>query len=167
MAITFRCRTCNNQIKAPDAAAGKKGKCPFCGHSNDIPAPPSEDDVIPLAEIDEEEERRAQQEIQALRQQEQDLLAETGGEPPVPLEHREEITSDDLHHFVVNYCLDMANGKLDRAETHVAQLRKYGSLAQDAVKDFAGGSASEPALGSIPQPVLQGFLKRLREQLSA
>ncbi|MGV3605773.1 MAG: hypothetical protein ACO1RA_05145 [Planctomycetaceae bacterium] len=38
MTIKFNCSTCNTTINAPDAAAGKKGKCPTCGNVMQIPA---------------------------------------------------------------------------------------------------------------------------------
>jgi len=168
MSITFQCQSCRKEVTAPDAAGGKKGKCPFCGEMNEIPLPPEagedDDGLIPLAPIDEEAERREREERRNLYAQEQNLLAESGGTPPVPLEHRDDLTSEELHHFVVNYCLDMAEGKLDRAQTYVAQLKGFGALGTQAVEDFASGTVDEPALKQIPQPVLQAFLKQLTEQ---
>jgi len=165
MTITFQCEHCRKEVKAPDAAAGKRGTCPYCGQSNYIPAPVSEDDVLPLAPVDEAEERRRAEQIRALLAQEKQIIAESGGEPSVPLEHREDLTPEDLYHLVVNYCLDMAGSKLDRAETHVAKLRQFPGLAQQAVADFISKKASEPALDSIPARVLKGFLTKLREKL--
>ena len=165
MTITFQCEHCRKEVKAPEAAAGKRGKCPYCGQSNYIPAPVSEDDILPLAPVDEAEERRRQERIRALLDQEKQLISESGGEPCVPLEHREAITPEDLHHFVVNYCLDMAGSRLQRAEAHVAKLKQFPGLAQQAVADFVSKKATEPALDSIPARVLQGFLTQLREKL--
>ena len=39
MAIEFPCPTCRQQVRTPDAAAGKKGRCPNCGTVVIIPAP--------------------------------------------------------------------------------------------------------------------------------
>ena len=162
MAITFQCEHCGKEVKAPDGAGGKRGKCPHCGQSSYIPTPVTKDDAIPLAEIDTEEEKQRRKEEQALLEQERELIAETAPPQSVPLEQREDLTSEDLHHFVVNYCMDMAAGKLDRAETHIEQLKKHGQLGVTAVDDFLKGEVTEPALGDIPAPVLQGFLKQLR-----
>lgn len=163
MPITFQCEHCRKQVKAPDGAGGKRGKCPHCGQSNYIPMPTTDDDDgIPLAKIDTEEEKRRREEEQALLEQERELIAETAPPQGPPLEQREDLTSEDLHHFVVNYCLDMAAGKLDRAETHIEQLKKHSQLGVTAVDDFLKGEVTEPALGDIPAPVLQGFLKQLR-----
>ncbi len=38
MAIEFPCANCGQQVRTPDTAAGKKGKCPNCGHVQRIPA---------------------------------------------------------------------------------------------------------------------------------
>jgi len=165
MTITFRCEHCRRDVKAPQQAAGKRGKCPFCGQSSYIPAPIEVDDLPDLAPIDEEEERREKESVRALRQQEHDLIAETGGDAPVPLDQREDLVAEDLHHFVVNYCLDMFNGKLGRAGSHAQKLKEFGQTGADALKDFQAGKAAEPALGDIPEPVLQGFLKQLAEEL--
>ena len=165
MSITFQCHHCHNEVTAPDAAGGKKGKCPFCGHTNEIPAEVDEEELIPLAPIDEEEERKAKEEARALYEQEQALLAETGGEPPIPLDQRKDLEGKDLHHFVANYCIHMADGKLPNAEQEVVQLRRYGVVGVQAVEDFISGTAMEPALDQIPRPVLQGLLKELRARV--
>ncbi|HUS90922.1 MAG TPA: hypothetical protein VM695_03690 [Phycisphaerae bacterium] len=166
MPIQFECQHCHKQVTAPDAAAGKRGKCPFCGKSNEVPAPPpaEDDDLIPLAPIDDEEERRERAARRALYEQEQDLLRETGGPISVPLSQRENLTPADLHHFVVNYCLDMADGKLDRADLHAQELKKFAETGRQAVTDFASGQVVEDVLHHIPQPVLTAFLKRLAER---
>jgi hypothetical protein len=39
MPIEFPCPTCHQQVRTPDAAAGKKGRCPNCGTVVIIPAP--------------------------------------------------------------------------------------------------------------------------------
>ena len=169
MTISFECDACGRTIKAPDAAGGKRGKCPYCGQSNDIPRPPAEadddNDTFALAPLDDEQERLRAEQVQQLIAQERDLLADSGGEEAVPLEHREDLGPEDLHHFVVNYCRDMADGKLDRAGAHVQKLRRFRLLAQEAVGAFLSGQASEEALGSIPPRVLEGFLKTLRDEL--
>lgn len=165
MTITFRCEHCHKDVTAPDSAAGKRGKCPHCGQTGYIPAPVSEDDVLDLAPVDEDEERRRQQEIEALRQQERELIAQTGGGASVPLDQREDLTSEDLHHFVVNYCLDMANGRLERAQMHAEKLGEFGPVGRQAVRDFQNQDVDESALEDIPEPVRMGFLKQLAEQM--
>jgi hypothetical protein len=167
MPISFACARCGRSVTAPDAAAGKRGKCPFCGHSNEIPQPdpPQEEDLIPLAPVDENEELETRRRFHELYEQEKELLSETGGPAAIPLIERDDLTSEDLHHFVVNYCLDMAAGKLGRAGTYIVELREFGPLGVQAVEDFLSGSATEPALDRIPRPVLHEFFRQLKSQV--
>ncbi len=165
MSITFQCEHCRKEVKAPDAAAGKRGKCPFCGQSNYIPSPTS-GEALPLAPIDDEEERRREEEAHRLLNQEKALLSDRGAEADEPLEHREDLAPEDVHHFVVNYCLDMANSNLQRAPAHVRRLKEFGALGVTAVDEFLKGNVEEPALKAIPERVLRGFLKQLRDQLT-
>jgi len=127
--------------------------------------PVSEDEILDLAPIDEEEERERQRLVDNLRAQEHDLIANTGGGEPVPLDHREDLSSEDLHHFVINFCIDMADGNLERAGMHAAELRKFPKLGVEAVKYFQIVQGDEPALTKIPPPVVQGFLKDLVDRL--
>jgi len=167
MSITFQCAQCGQNVQAPDAAAGKRGKCPHCGASNEVPAPAAQQDenLIPLAPIDEHEEKRRQEEIRRLIEQEHDVIAETGGEAPVPLEQRENVTAEDLHHLVVNYCLDLADSQLERAQTHVEKLREFGAVGKEAANDFLTGRVVEPGIDRIPARVREGFLKQLAREL--
>ena len=66
---------------------------------------------------------------------------------------------------MVNYCLEMAEGKLEEAQQQAIQLKRYAPLGIQAVDEFLSGSATEPALDGIPRPVLQAFLKELRARV--
>ncbi len=166
MTITFECEHCGKEVQAPDEAGGRKGTCPFCKKSNFIPAAESEDDLIPMAPIDEDDEKQQANLVRELMAKERDLRATAGEETPVPLEHKEDLGSEDLHHFVVNYCMDMAAGQTDRATNHVIQLNKFGSKAMDAIDDFVSGKALEPTLDTIPRKHLQQYLADLQRRLS-
>jgi len=165
MSITFRCQYCRKEIKAPDTAGGKRGKCPFCGESTYIPSPVSEEDLLPLAPLDEDEERRRRQQIDTLYEQERELIRLSARGPVEPLEERQNLTSADLHHFVINYVLDMARGNTEAADAQVAKLRRFGALGPEAVDDLAGGKAREPALDALPKRVRANFLAELRAKL--
>ena len=167
MAITFRCEHCRRDITAPDGAGGRRGKCPFCQKSMYIPSPVDEDDVLPLAPIDEEAERRQKADAQAALKQDLALLdASDDGSATPPLEHRENLAPEDLKHFVINYCLDMAGSNLDRVPLHLAKLKRFGSLGRQAVDDILADEMLDPALSSMPEQLAQGFLKQLREELT-
>ncbi len=165
MSITFRCEHCHKEVKAPDAAGGRRGKCPFCQQSTYIPSPVSEEDILPLAPVSEEDERKERERVQSLYQQEHDLLAETGTVPQTPLEHREDLTAADLHHFVVNFCLEMARGNKEGAEDQADRLSKFGPLGRKALEELAGGQLHEPALDAIDRPTRQQYLNLLRRKL--
>jgi len=165
MTITFRCEHCNKQIEAPDTAGGKRGKCPYCRQSNYIPSRVSEADLLELAPIDEDEERHREQEIQSLLEQEKQLLVESDQEAAAPDERGAEGRPADLSRFVVNYCMDMAAGKLDRAQSQIEKLQPFGRGAHQIVDDFITDKILEPALDSIPTGVLKGFLRQLQSEL--
>ncbi len=168
MTIIFNCESCGKEIKAPDGTEGKKGKCHFCGVNIKIPSPPvelDEEGLIPLAPIDEEEERHYKETLDKIVKQEHDVIAESGGELRPTMPDPENFTSEELHHFVVNYCLNMSNSKLDIAALEVAKLKKYGPEGLQAVEDFIDGSAFELALDVIPANLLKGFLAKLKAKL--
>ena len=165
MTVKFLCEHCHKEIKAPDSAAGKQGKCPYCGESNYIPAPAENREEIPLAPIDEASEQSRVAEVESLRAQERELLHALSGEPEAPLEHKEDLRSEDLRHFVVNYCMDMFNGDLQRADVHVRKLKKFKFTALEAVEDFRAGKVTELVLSAVPKKVLQGYLADLKEKL--
>jgi len=167
--ISFECSACGKTVEAPDAAAGKRGTCPFCGATSDIPAGPAadEDDLYGLAPLDEAAEQQRQTHVRELMAQESDLLAESGtadGSPP--LDQRADLDVADLYHFVINYCLDMASGNLERAQTHVAELRRFRALGAEAVENMQSGKAEREGLDHVPPAVVEGFLKTLRKQLA-
>jgi hypothetical protein len=52
MPILIHCSSCDRQLRVPDAAFGKRVKCPSCG--NIFVAQPPEPEDIPVAEIDDD-----------------------------------------------------------------------------------------------------------------
>lgn len=167
MTITFQCEHCGKKVEAPDSLGGNRGKCPYCKQSNYIPAPVSDDELIDLAPEDAAEEKHRQEEMQTLRNQEKVLLAELGGgeAAAVPLEHREKVNAEDLYHLVVNFCLDLADSKLEQAGVHLEKLQEFPKPAAAAVEDFLTGKTIKPALDRIPTKVLNGFLDQLQKSL--
>lgn len=129
------------------------------------PDPNQEDDLIPLAPLNEEQEAQRQQLEQQLRELGADLIAETGGPPPIPLEHREHLSPEDLEHFVVNYCLDAVQGRRERLILHAARLVQFEHLGLEAIRRFQQGLVEEPALREIPAPTLRALLKDLEKKV--
>ena len=168
--ICFPCQNCGKEVKAPASAAGRSGKCPYCGHSNPVPAPPDDaeaDDLIPLAPLDKDEEQRRRREVEHLLAQEEAILSATGEAQQEPrLEQRDHVQPPDLHHLVVNYCLDMADSRIERAQTHADKLKRFGEAGVQAVRDFQMDEAREEALDRVAPPLLRGFLKQLMKDVS-
>ena len=165
MGITFRCEFCHKEIQAPDTAGGKRGKCPFCAKSTYIPSPVKEEELLDLAPLDDQEEHRLQEHVQELYRREHDLIALGKKGTLEPLEERDNLTSADLHHFAVNYVLEMARNNLQGADVQVMKLRNFGALGVQAVDDFIEGNAHEPAMEALPKRVRASFLAELRAKL--
>lgn len=167
MTITFHCEHCRELVQAADEAGGRRGKCPHCQGSNFVPLG-GEVDPVDLAPLDETEEQQRRREVEALIAAERELLAESAPVETSPrLAERDsaDIKPEDLHHLVVNYSLDMANGRLERAETHVQKLNQHQGPNRLAVSDFLTGKVLEPALDGVPVKVLQGFLTNLQQRM--
>ncbi|MBC8372849.1 MAG: hypothetical protein H8E53_04585, partial [Planctomycetes bacterium] len=110
MTLTFKCEHCHKKVSAPDSVGGKRGKCPFCKESTYTPMPVSDDEILDLAPLDDEEELSRHKLESELWAQERDLIAHTGGGEPVPLGGREGPSSGDLPHLLVNSCIGIAAG---------------------------------------------------------
>jgi len=165
--VEFICEHCRREVTAPDEAAGKRGKCPYCNQTSYIPAPKSDDEEdLALAPLDDQADPQQDEELAELRKMEKLMLAEDAATPASePLEQRDKVTAEDVQHYVVNYCLDMAASRLDRAESHAAKLKRFGYAGIEAADDFLCGKALEPALDSIPVKVLHGFLEQLKSAI--
>ena len=168
MTISFACEHCGKRVEAPEEAGGHRGRCPYCKNSCYIPSPVREEDLIDFAPEDAEEQRR-QKELEALRRQDQALIAETGERPesgPEPIELRENLKPEDLHPFIVNYVLDLSHSQLERAQKHLAELKKVKRMARGEVDRFLSGDLLEPALDAVPAKLRMGFLNQLKAALA-
>lgn len=124
----------------------------------------NQNDLIPLAPLDEEEERkRREAQLRDLRAN-GDILAAMTRQPSIPLEHRENLTTADLEHFVINYCLDAFEGKRERTRQYEMQLRRFGTLGRETVEEFLAGK-QEPAVKHIPTRQLERILRSLKDDL--
>ncbi len=122
------------------------------------------DDTLPLAPLDEEEERQRREALRREQEEQRDLLAAMTRRPTVPLEHRENLSTSDLEHFVINYVLDLSAGHRDRACLHVLQLQTFGALGIETVEEFLQGKR-DPALRSVPPTTLRRYLRYLRDRI--
>ena len=174
MSIDIHCPQCEKLIRAPDNAGGKYGKCPYCETKVYIPAL-DEGGEIPLAPLDEEEERRERELIResvryaAAFDKESDKLPPEGAAPrggggrqvhePPPGE------VIDIGDEVEAYVMAMRDSKLDDAERVIRTLKSAGARAADYVEGLMLDPAPPP-LGNVPKPLMMGFLKSLLGRLS-
>jgi len=172
--IELHCPQCEKLIRAPDNAGGKHGKCPYCDTKVYIPTPVGDDDLIGLAPVDEEEERRADQErADALRytttmDKDPDLkvVPEEGPSARVAGGRRPEPPGEviDLADLVEQFVLAMRDSKLDEADAKARQLKRAGPRARDYVEGLLL-DPTPPPIKNVPKPLVQGFLKALLERL--
>jgi len=171
MSIFVHCDSCGKNIDAPDSASGKKAKCPNCGGQINIPSL-KDDDELKLAPLDYEEEARRNQllvETTRLREnilketnipEEQVQAEQTSSEEPTPT-----LNDKDLNEAIVTYLRLMADGELDKAEHSAAYIIPAGQKAKDLLEQIALAEIPSERLANIPQQVLAGLIKNLRNKI--
>ncbi len=158
MSIELHCPKCQKLIRAPDEAGGKRGKCPYCKGSMYIPMPVSDDDVIPLAPIDPEEERRDAELRHESAKYASDVAHAGGVVDPDSGPNGGEV---DVDADLAAYVLAMHQSDLAAAEAATARLKRAGVSARKRIKG-AIGDPDSLACGDVPPPLVQGFLKKLK-----
>lgn len=179
MPIELHCPQCQKMIRAPDTAGGHHGKCPYCGNSVYVPMPVTDDeDIIPLAPLDEAEERRAEEERrEALRfaaivdKATEGVSPEPSGRGKPMVGARSPSRGTDTPGVVVelkteveSFVLAMKDSKLDVAESAANRIRKAGDRGRDYVQGLLIDEMP-PKIGNLPPPLVQGFLKNLLSRL--
>ena len=180
MPISFHCEHCHREVKAPNEAGGKRGKCPHCGGLMYVPVSQEETGELDLAPLDEADEARQRQAVVEAAALQQRLLRERAvpGEPGqkgsrgaagsqggasqtpsgVP-------SARALASLVVNFVEAMSGGKLDRAEQVAGELLQNRDRARALLDEMSGEDLSAYGMPALPRPVLVGFLKQLRSRL--
>jgi DNA-directed RNA polymerase subunit RPC12/RpoP len=168
MTISFHCEHCGKKIEAPDSAGGKSGKCPACRIKVNVPSLDT-DEELRLAPLDEKalaEQRRLMDET---RQVEQEILSETvvpeglvepGIDSLVPDTSEKELTKN-----IIVYLRQMADGELDQAERLSNAIVPHGNRALKILEKIALSEIPEPELADIPQQVLSGLIRTLRNRI--
>ncbi len=177
MSIELHCPHCAKPIRAPDSAGGKHGKCPYCQQAVYIPLPPSEEDEIKVAPLDEADLRREQEliaeSINYASAIDKDPSMRADGEPkgerggPAGAKGRGETGGGfvDVPEEVKKFVLAMHSSKLDEAESVVSRLKRAGSRARDHV-DSLFLDQMPPQIGNVPPALTKAFLKTLLERIS-
>ena len=160
MSIELHCPQCQKMIRAPDAAGGKRGKCPYCQASMYIPLPPNDDEEIGLAPIDKEQDRH-DSEAQA---EAAHVLSAMVHENPGPTETVDASAGDvDVEKLMLAYVRAMHESKLDDAQSAVKALKRAGAAARDQLRETV--KTAPPKIQGIPDPLVAGFLKTLLSDL--
>lgn len=175
MSIELHCPQCEKMIRAPDNAGGKHGKCPYCAAEVYIPEPFDDSELIGLAPVDQEEERRADEERQeAIRyatamDKDPDLkVAPDDTGPPRGGGRRPEAPPGevvDIGGQVERFVLAMRDSKLEDADRIAGKLKRVGPRARDYVEGLLLDPTPPPIEG-VPKPLVQGFLKALLGRLT-
>lgn len=166
MAIIFHCEHCGRKIEAPDTAGGKWGKCPACHNKLYVPAPDTGEELklAPLNESDRERERQLMAETYRLTQ---DILKEREipEGPPEPAPAIYEMSDSELRRNVIIYLRQMARGELDEADRTAALIAPFAPKALEIVDRIAFSEIPESELADIPQQILAGSIRALRNRL--
>lgn len=174
MSIEFHCNHCDKLVRAPDAAGGKRGKCPYCKQSVYVPMPAGEVDEIPLAPLDDvsdAERARLDAEADALNEalrREREVPGEPKGQNPMRgsgVARPEPRTPIDIEPKIVEYVLALKDAQLDQAQALVPEIRRSGEDAKEIVQRLMLDEMPPPGLEGVPTPVLHGFLRKLLDQL--
>lgn len=174
MPIEFHCNHCGKQVRAPDEAGGKHGKCPACHQSVYIPLPDAELEPLSLTPVDESFERekarlmRETHEMEARVLRDRDAQPERGpargasggatARPVVP-----QMSFAEMNDLVIQYAAAMMEGKLAEADALAVDIRKHPKIADDVIQRISGDEIPPPRLAKIPKPLLAGFFRQLRE----
>ena len=166
MAIVFHCEHCGKKIEAPDTAGGKWGKCPACHNKLYVPALDTGEELklAPLDESDREREKQLMAETYRLTQ---DILKEREipEGPAEPAGAIYEMSDSELKRNVIIYLRQMAHSELDEADRTAALIAPFGPKALEIVDRIALSEIPEPELADIPQQILAGSIRALRNTL--
>lgn len=183
MPIEFHCEHCNKVIHASDAEAGQMGKCPFCKGRTYIPRDEGGEGEIPLAPLDDVEERRRERsaaedaaiQMKLLRDKARDR--DPSGKPAfkrvdVPSSSSSSVTSSgsgasrkQITGAIVSYIEAMSTGNLEKAEKLTSQLSEDRRTTAGVIDEMMSEDLSAYGLPALPRPVLVGFLKQLRGRM--
>ncbi len=171
MPIEFHCEHCRQVIRAPDEAAGKKGRCPKCQGTVYIPLPASESGEIPLAPEDPDDARRRDESERERRAIERALRRDKtapgdSARPQRGVGPGPGAAPADPRKLVAEYLAALANGQLETAERCAAALSQIKSRAMEVIESLSSNEQMAGDFPKLPRPVLMGFLKQLRSQLN-
>ena len=174
MSITFHCDHCGKKIEAPDTAGGKWGKCPGCKNRVYVPSNAPAEDELKLAPLDNEDEKKHKDFMKEEYSLRQEILKETEvpdeKTKPKPAaaaaaQKAAKLSEAELTTSVIAYLRQMADGDLEEAEKTAKTILPEGAKAVKILERIALSEIPEPEIADIPQQVLSGMIKNLRNRL--
>ncbi len=170
MTIKLHCDHCGKEIKAPDDAGGKWGKCPACHNKLYVPLPAVADEELKVAPLDESELQKQRQLMAETFRLTRDILQEQNASEapagPGALPVAAEISEQQLTEYIVRYLRQMVDGRLDEAQRTAERIVPHRRKATVILDQFAKSDAPDPELEDIPKQVLSGFIRNLRTRIS-
>lgn len=166
MRIAFHCEHCGKKIEASENASGKWGKCPACHNKVYVPKPDSGEE-LKLAPIDKNDEAKQKQLMSETYKLTQDILLVREDQAEQPKSTTSSgISNKELTKNIITYLRQMGNGNLDQAENIVNSITSSSSRAMKVLDKIALSEIPEPELADIPQQVLSGLIRTLRNKIS-
>jgi phage FluMu protein Com len=183
MPIEIHCVHCNKLVRAPDNAAGRRGKCPYCHNEVYVPTPPEEIEELDLAPEDDDwrKRKRALDEEakaigDALRHEKEvpEDGAPGGGEQldDIPLAGDASAPAggstssrQGVEGLVIEFLVAMKNSQLDKAEEVAGQLKGQSAATQAFVQQLSMDPMPPPEVGDLAPGVMKGLLKDLVSRL--
>jgi len=166
MAIVFHCEHCGKEIKAPDSAGGKWGKCPTCQHKLYVPSPDAGEE-LKLAPEDNRDLEREKQLMAETYRLTQEILKEKEipDGPRVPTGAVYEMSEQELKKNIITYIKQMEDGELEEAERTAALISPHKTRVTEILDRIALSEIPEPELSDIAPQVLSGLIRTLRSKL--
>ncbi len=173
MAIIFHCEHCGKKIEAAESAGGKWGKCPACHNRLYVPSSNSGEE-LKLAPIDVTAEEKEKQLMDETHKLTQDILQERevpegANETVGPIETAGpvfEMSERELTKYIIMYLRLMADNELYEAHRIVGLIAPHAAQALEILDRIALSEILEPELADIPQHVLSGSIRALRDEIS-
>ncbi len=171
MPIKLHCDHCGKEIKAPDDAGGKWGKCPACHNKVYVPLPTTDDDdALTVAPLDESELQKQRQLMAETFRLTRDILKEENA-PEAPAHAAAggpaaDVSEQQLTEYIVRYLRQMVDGRLDEAQRTAERIVPHRRKAAAILDHFAKSDTPDPELEDIPKQVLSGFIRNLRTRIS-
>lgn len=173
MAIILHCEYCGKKIEAAESAGGKWGKCPACHNKLYVPSSDSGEE-LKLAPIDVTDEEREKQLMAETHKLTQDILHERevpegATETVGPIETAGpvlEMSERELTKHIIRYLRLMADSELYEAHRIAGLIVSHSVQAVKILDKIALSEMPEPELADIPQHVLSGSIRTLRDEMS-